>query len=253
MSEKEALIHVMLRLGDTALIHGQRLAEWCSKGPILEEDLALTNLALDNIGKAQHFLQYAADLEGKGQHADDLAFNRDERHFYNYLMVELPNGDFTFTVVRLLLISKFECLLYDNLSHSKDEHIQSMAIKALKESKYHFTHASSWTKRLGLGTVESNRRMKKALHELWMFTGELFDQSEEMAILMAQGLFPDMKTLHQVWKSELSSLLKECELDIPNVDYMQTGGAKGVHTEYLGHILTEMQYLRRAYPDAKWL
>lgn len=252
MDSKQALIHVLLRLGDTALIHGHRLSEWCSKGPFLEEDLALTNIALDHIGKAQAFLNYAGEVEGLERNADDLAYKRDERHFYNFLLAELPNGDFAYTITRLLFLAQYECLLYDLLSNADDEVLKGIAVKSLKESKYHLAHASSWVKRLGLGTEESHGRMQNAINQIWTYTGELFESNEGFSGLKLTNNKMTFIDIADFWHSQIRSILAEANLQIPNIDFMQTGGAKGIHTEHLGHLLAEMQFLQRAYPDAKW-
>ncbi|HMT35576.1 MAG TPA: phenylacetate-CoA oxygenase subunit PaaC, partial [Chitinophagaceae bacterium] len=242
----------LLRLGDNPLILGHRLSEWCSRGPILEEDLALTNIALDNIGRAQAFLKYAAEVEGLGKTADDLAYKRDERSFYNNLIAELPIGDFAYTIARLLLIAVFEQLQFTDLSKSSNETIAGIAAKSLKEVRYHVAHARDWCYRLGKGTEESHNRLQRAFNELWMYTGELFEMYDEDVILVFDGVAGDLNTLKIQYYDAVQKILNDSNIQIPVVDYMQTGSRKGIHTEYLGHILAEMQYLQRAYPDATW-
>ncbi len=252
MTEAQALYKYCLRLGDNALVHSYRLSEWCRNAPLLEEDLALTNFALDMIGRAQAFLQYAGDLDGNGKTADDLAYRRGERQYYNNLIVELPNGDFAQTIVRLLFVSAYEFYCFSELMQSKDETIAAIAAKTLKEVKYHLAHATDWTLRLGDGTEESNRRIQKAVNDLWQFTGELFETDEADALLREKGIAADLQAIKPKWYNHVNKVLDEATLLVPQDGYMQTGSRQGVHTEHLGHILSEMQYLQRAYPDATW-
>ncbi len=252
MTEQQALYKYCLRLGDNALLLSHRLSEWSSNAPILEEDLALTNFALDMIGRAQALLQYAGEVDGKGRSADDLAYRRGEREFYNNLIAELPNGDFAQTMARQLFISAFEYYLFIGLQHSKDETLAAIAAKTLKEVKYHLAHAADWVVRLGDGTKDSNRRMQKAVNELWMYTGELFEMDMADVILVEKGKAVDLMMVKPKWNSRICSVLNEATLSVPQDGYMQTGSRKGIHTEHLGHVLSEMQYLQRAYPDAKW-
>lgn len=252
MKTQEAIYNYALRLGDNSLILGHRLAELCSKGPILEEDLALTNMALDHIGRAQAFLGYAAQAEGKNKTADDLAYKRAERSFYNNLIMELPDKDFAATIARQLLVSSFECLLYTELMKSKDETISAIAAKAVKEVRYHLAHSSDWTCRLGEGTDLSHEKMQSALNDLWMYTDELFEMNEIDKILIEEGIAIDLNELKSKWFDSVKEIIEEATLKMPGSTYMQTGSRKGIHTEYLGHILSEMQYLQRAYPTAQW-
>lgn len=252
MTHQEALTTYTLRLADNALIMGHRLGEWCSKAPILEEDLAITNMALDMIGRAEAILRYTAELEGKGHTEDDLAYRRDERKYYNHLLVEQPNGDFAYTIARQLFNSAYEFFYYTELMQSKDATLAAIAAKSIKEIKYHLKHASDWTIRLGDGTEESATRMQNAINELWMFTGELFESDELDENLSALGIAPNASELKGKWKTHIMDVLAEAKLVVPTDAYMQTGSKKGIHTEYLGYILADMQYLQRAYPDAKW-
>ena len=252
MTQQELLFQYTLRLADDALIMGHRLGEWSSKAPILEEDLALTNMALDYIGRAEALLQYAAEIEGKGQSENDLAYKRDERQFYNHLLCEQPNGNFADTMVRQLLLSTFEYHLYTALLSSKDAQLSAIAHKAIKEIKYHKQHAHDWCVRLGDGTAESNAFMRAALDQLWMYTGELFEKDEVIEWLSTAGIAVDVSTLEGVWTSEIINTLQEAQLSMPQKGYMQTGSSKGIHSEHLGYLLAEMQYLPRAYPTAKW-
>lgn len=241
-----------LRLGDNAWILAHRLSEWCSNGPFLEEDLALTNLALDLIGRAQGFYKYAAELEGKGRTEDDIAYKRNEREYYNYLVTEMPNGNFADTTARQFYISTFEYLYFTTLQKSNDETIAALAAKTLKEVKYHMAHAADWVIRLGDGTDESHEKMQQAINELWMYTGEFFEMDETDKKLLTTGVGIDASTLHDNWLQKVKETLTEAKLELPHAEYMQTGSKQGIHTEYLGHMLGEMQYLQRAYPDAKW-
>ncbi len=252
MTKQEALFKYTLRLGDNSLILGHRLSEWSSYAPILEEDLALTNIALDLIGRAQALLKYAAEIESKARTEDDLVFKRAERQFLNVLLLEQPNGDFAMTIARQIFNSAFELLLFEELSKSKDEMLASLATKCLKEVKYHWRHAYDWLQRLGDGTDESHARMQKAINDLWMFTGELFEIDEVETILINDAIVIDTRELHDKWLTKISDAIKTATLTHPAEGYMQTGGRIGIHTENLGFILAEMQYLPRAYPDAKW-
>lgn len=252
MTHQEALTTYTLRLADNALIMGHRLGEWCSKAPILEEDLAITNMALDMIGRAEAILRYTAELEGKGHSEDDLAYRRDERKYYNHLLVEQPNGDFAYTIARQLFNSAYEFFYYTELMQSKDATLAAIAAKSIKEIKYHLKHASDWTIRLGDGTEESAARMQNAINDLWMYTGELFESDELDENLSALGIAPNASELKGKWKTYIMNVLAEAKLAVPTDAYMQTGSKKGIHTEYLGYILADMQYLQRAYPDAKW-
>ena len=241
-----------LRLGDNAWILSHRLSEWCSNGPFLEEDLALTNLALDLIGRAQGFYKYAAELEGKGRTEDDLAYRRNERQYYNNLLVEVPNGDFAVTMARQFYVSAFEYYFFSELQSSNDETFAALSAKTVKEVKYHMTHAADWIVRLGDGTKESHDRVQKALNELWMYTDELFEMNNVDCILIQQKVGIDLSVLKPKWEDYIKSVLAEATLNLPEASYMQTGGKQGIHTEHLGHMLGEMQYLQRAYPNAKW-
>ena len=252
MTHQEALFTYTLRLADNPLILGHRLGEWCSNAPILEEDLAITNMALDMIGRSESLLRYAADIEANGRTEDDLAYKRAERKYYNHLLIEQPNGDFAYTIARQLFNSVFEFYYYSELMNSKDETLAAIAAKSIKEIKYHLKHASDWTRRLGDGTEESNARMQTAIDELWMYTGELFENDELDENLIALGIAPDAAAIKGKWKTAIMDLLAEARLKVPTDTYMQSGSRQGIHTEHLGFILADMQYLQRAYPDAKW-
>ena len=238
-----------LRLGDSCLILSHRLAQLCSKGPFLEEDIAMTNISLDLLGGADLFLSYAAELEGEGRTGDDLAYRRNERQYYNHIITERPNADFAFVMMRQFLHDAMLLPLYNGLKLSKDERFAGIAEKGAKESAYHLRHSSGWILR---GTEESKHRINEALNELWTYTGEMFEMSEEEEKLTSGGIIPSFADLKKTWEEKVKEVLNEAGLDIPKDKWMATGGRQGIHSEYLGHMLTEMQYLPRAYPDAKW-
>ncbi len=252
METNEALYNYVLRLGDSSLIHAQRLAEWCSNGPILEEDLAITNFSLDLLGQAENFYIYAADLHHEDISADTLAFRRNERQYYNYLLVEQPNGDFGFTMVKMFLYGSFSKMLFDKLIDSTDINIAGLANKGIKEIKYHYRHSHDWLMRLGNGTEESNKRVQHGLNELWSFTGDMFTQNEVDKILMQEEVIPNVEAFYADWLKEVKTVFTAASLTIPEKAHQITGGINAMHTEHLGHILCEMQYLQRAYPEAKW-
>lgn len=252
MTKQDALYTYCLRLGDDALILGHRLSELCSRAAFIEEDLALTNISLDMIGRTEALLKYAGEIEGKGKTADDIAYRRAENFYFNHLLVEHANGDFAKTIARQLFLSTYEYFLYSELVKSKDETLAAIAAKTIKEIKYHFQHACDWTIRIGDGTIESKSRIQKAIDELWMYTGELFEMDEVENTLLKEGIAVDLVPIKLQWQNKIQTILTEATLKMPEDGYMQTGGRKGIHTEYLGHILSEMQYLQRAYPDAKW-
>lgn len=248
----KAKFEYLLRLGDSSLIIGHRLSEWCGHGPILEEDIALINVALDFVGNATSILEYAATVEGKGRTADDLAYMRDEREYRNLLITEQPNGDFANTIVRQFLFDTYMYFLYEELKNSKDETIAAIAAKSHKEITYHLRHTTEWMYRLGDGTPESHERMQNALNELWMFTGELFDMDEVDVQLIKEGIAPDLNPIKAKWEKKVKEVIAEATLQIPSTTFKQTGSREGKHTEHLGYILAEMQYLHRSYPKATW-
>ena len=246
-----SLFTYTLRIADSSLILGQRMSEWCSKGPTLEEDIAMSNISLDMFGQANGFYQYAAQLDGL-KSADELAFRRNEREFFNHQLVEQENGNFGNTIVRNFLHDTFNFLFYTQLANSKDETLSALAHKSLKEVKYHLRHSSNWLVRLGDGTKESNTKAQIALNELWMYTDEIFEMDALDTELFNKGIAVDNSALKSDWDTMISNTLAKAKLIRPEDEYMATGGKKGLHTEYLGFILSEMQYLQRAYPNAKW-
>jgi len=250
--QNQELFEYCLWLGDNNLILGHRLSEWCGHGPILEEDIALINIALDLIGQSRTILTYAGELENKGRTEDDLAYLRDCREFKNAMLLEQPNGDFAKTIVRQFLFDVFHYHLYQELLQSKDEKLASIAEKSLKEITYHVRHSSEWLKRLGDGTKESHQRAQDALDALWMYTNDLFVQPDSEKSLTSNGIVPDLSQIQPKWMDQVSSVIREATLTIPEDVFMQTGSKTGKHTEHLGYLLAEMQFLQRAYPGASW-
>ena len=242
-----SLIDYTLHLADTNLILAQRNAEWCGHGPILEQDIAITNISLDLLGQSRNFYKYAATLIGNDATEDSLAYLRTEREFKNLLLVEQPNGDWGQTILRQYLFSQFQYLLFTQLQNNKDEQLAAITTKALKEIKYHVRWSSEWVVRLGDGTEESHNRMIKAVDELWRYTGEMFMPADYE---LEAGF--DVSVLKDEWLKKVSTVLKEATLPVPEKTFMQTGGKQGVHTEHLGFILTDLQYLQRTYPNAEW-
>jgi ring-1,2-phenylacetyl-CoA epoxidase subunit PaaC len=245
------LFQYTLRIADSSLILGQRMSEWCSKSPTLEEDIAMSNISLDLFGQANGFYEYAAKLDGS-KSADQLAFKRNEREFFNHQLSEQENGNFGTTTIRNFLHDAFYFLFYTNLANSKDETLAALAAKSLKEVKYHLRHSSNWLIRLGDGTEESNLKSQQALDILWQFTGELFEMDEVDNEMLHLGIGVDNIKLRIKWDEMINNTLKKAKLNRPKDGYMATGSRKGIHTEYLGFLLAEMQFLPRAYPDAKW-
>jgi ring-1,2-phenylacetyl-CoA epoxidase subunit PaaC len=245
------LFDYTLRLGDTCLILGQRLAEWTGHAPVLEEDLALGNLGLDLLGQARAFLTYAGEVEGKGRSEDDLAFLRDAPEFRNVSLVEQPNGDFGQTMARHLLFAGWYGLLLERLTRSKDQTIAAVAEKSVKEIAYHWRHAAEWTIRLGDGTEESHRRMQAGLNQVWGYTPELFRMDATDAAMLTAGVGVDLAALQPLWDARIDAVLAEATLQRPT-SVTRSNGKQGVHSEYLGHILTELQFMQRAYPGMQW-
>lgn len=246
------LFEFLLRIGDNALILGHRVSEWCGHSPALEEDIALSNTALDLIGQTQLWLGLAGDVEGKGRSADDLAYLRDGYAFRNILLVERPNGDYGKTLMRQFLFDAWHYLLLKALRTSTDRRIAEIAEKGFKEVSYHLDRSRDLVIRLGDGTQESNRRLQVALDDLWPFTGEMFVSDALDAPLIEAGIIPAPDGLHASWNEIVDEALAEATLRRPADGYMHKGGRRGVHTEHLGFILAELQFLQRAYPGATW-
>lgn len=242
----------LLRLADDRLVLGHRLSEWCGHAPILEEDIALANIALDLIGQATALLELAAAREGRGRTADDLAFFRDAREFRNMQLVELPKGDFAFTIVRQFLFDVHDVVVLEALLGSADAELVALAAKLLKEARYHVRHSGEWVLKLGDGTAESHRRAQDALDALWRFTGEPFLADELDRELAAAGLAPDPAALRARWEAEVARVVGAATLTIPEDRSVARGGRQGLHTEHLGLMLAEMQSVARAHPGAEW-
>ena len=246
------VVPYLLRLADDRLVLGHRTSEWCGHGPILEEDIALANIALDLIGEATLLLRLAGAAEGRGRDEDALAYFRDAIEFRNALIVELPRGDFGFTIVRQFLFGVFALLQMEALSSSAHAELAGIAAKAVKETRYHVRHAGQWVVTLGDGTAESHARAQAALDELWRYTGELFAADDVDREAAAAGVGVDPSTLAASWRAQVDDVLGRATLTVPQVGYMQRGGREGRHTEHLGHMLAEMQILARSHPGAKW-
>ncbi|HKS06101.1 MAG TPA: 1,2-phenylacetyl-CoA epoxidase subunit PaaC [Gemmatimonadaceae bacterium] len=242
----------LVRLGDDRLVLGHRLSEWCGHGPILEEDIALTNIALDLVGQANLLLQRAGEIEGEGRDQDALAFLREVTDYRNALMLELPNGDFGFTIARQFLFSTFALHQWDALTRAKDDDLAGIAAKAVKETRYHVRHSADWMLRLGDGTEESHTRAQRALDELSPYVAEFFDTDNVERAVVKDGLGVDSSSLEKAWRADVSDVLTRATLELRAAPFAQRGGRSGKHTEHLGHMLTEMQSLPRAYPGAKW-
>lgn len=242
----------LLRLADNALILGQRLGEWCGHGPVLEEDIALTNISLDLIGQARMLLSHAGAVEGQGRDEDKLAFFRDAHEYRNVLLLEQPNGHFGDTIARQFLFDHFAWLMYDALLESKDEELKAIAAKSIKEVTYHRRHSSEWMIRLGDGTDESHEKIQKSLNDLWMYTGEMFQADALDQAALEAGIGADLSAIKGLWKQNVEGVLRQAKLAIPKDDWMQSGGKKGIHSEHIGFLLAEMQHLPRMYPDAQW-
>lgn len=249
---RAALVTYLQALGDDRLVLGHRNSEWCGHGPILEEDLALTNIALDLVGQAQAFLALAGEIEGKGRNEDALAYFRDEMEFRNVQLVELPRGDFGFTIARQFLFDTFGALLMDSLQKCTFAPLAAIAAKTLREDLYHARHTGDWMRRLGDGTEESHRRVQSALDELWCYTGELF--FDDPAATAVSNLFgaPLPSSLRAAWRQSIERVLGEATLKVPADGYMMNGSRTGRHSEHLGHLLAEMQSLARSHPGASW-
>ena len=244
------LLNAILARADDALVHAHRLSEWCGYAPMLEEDLALANVALDLLGQARALYTHAAEIEGAGRTEDDLAYLRDAPQFRNLLLLEQPNGDFAQTITRLFLHSAFALPWWTAASVASVLRIAAVAAKAEKEVTYHLRHAAEWLIRLGDGTEESHRRAGDALERFWRFTGEMFAPEEPS--LVASGVLPDPAALRPDWDATVARVLAEATLERPRDGWMHTGGRRGIHTEHLGHMLAVMQHLQRAYPGAAW-
>lgn len=251
-TRNQALLEVVLRLGDSSLVLGHRLSEWCSKAPILEEDLALANMALDCIGQSRILLTYAGEVAGNGKTEDDWAYGRLSHDYRNALLTELENGDFAMTIARQFYYTTFIDLFLQQLKNSTDKTLAGYAAKAHKEVLYHHRHCTEWLLRLGDGTEESHQRMQHGLDELWAFTGDLFATLPSDAQLVAEGVIPDFAALQAPWLNRITEGIGQATLRMPEGTWMQHGSRTGVHTEKLSYLLSEMQSVTRAYPGLTW-
>ena len=251
ISETPLVLYV-LRRADDALILGHRLSEWCGHAPMLEEDMALANMGLDLLGLARELYSYAAKTEGKGNDEDKFAYLRDVRQYRNLLLVEQPNGDFAHTIARQFFYAAFADPYWRAMAKSSDPTLAAIAAKSEKESAYHLRHSSEWMVRLGDGTPNSHARMQAAIDDLWAFTGEMFETDGGERALIESGITIDPAALHPQWLETVSGIVSEATLALPGAGWMQKGGRSGRHSEHLGHLLSELQSLQRAFPGASW-
>ncbi|MDH5286687.1 MAG: phenylacetate-CoA oxygenase subunit PaaC [Betaproteobacteria bacterium] len=256
MTSDAALLDYLLRLADNGLVLAQRLGEWVGKGPVIEEDIASTNVGLDLLGQARLWYAYAGEVEarikGTGRDEDVFAFRRDAHEFRNLLLVEQPNGHYGDTIARGFLFDQWHVLLLRALAGSTDDRVAAIAAKAAKEATYHAERSADWVVRLGDGTGLSHERMQQAIDGLWMYTGEMFAVDAGEEALAAAGIAADARALKDPWDAAVGAVLAEATLERPADGWMQSGGRTGRHSEHLGHLLATMQFLPRAYPDAKW-
>lgn len=249
---KDNLVQYIYGIADNALILGQRLGELCGHGPSLETDIAMTNISLDLLGQVRSYYQYAAQLQGGDVTEDTIAFLRLEREYKNVLLVEQPNTDFAYSITRQFLFDIFHLALLEQLQNSKDEMLSAIAKKSIKEVLYHTRFSSDWIKRLGDGTEESQDRIQTAINDLWIFTDELFHQTDADKAVVAEGIGVDVTLLKSGFYQKVSAILEEATLQTPTIEYFQKGGKQGVHSEHMGYILTEMQFMQRTYPNMNW-
>ena len=247
-----SLVTALIGLADDHLILGHRLSEWCGHAPMLEEDLAMPNIALDLIGQARGLYTYAGDLEGAGRDEDALAFGRMERAYRNLLICELPNGDFAQTMLRQFYFASFMQLFWQAAEQSADATLAAIAAKAVKEAEYHRRHCAQWVIRLGDGTDESARRMTEAVALLAPYTGEFFIADQDICDVIAGGILPDTQTLQPAWQADVEQVFAEARLVPPTDVYAQKGGRRGMHTEAMGHLLAQLQFMQRSFPDMTW-
>ncbi len=246
------LVQYIYGIADNALILGQRLGELCGHGPNLETDIAMTNIALDLFGQTRSYYQYAAKQLGGDATEDTIAFLRNEREYKNVLLVEQPNIDFAYSIVRQFLFDEFHLLLLNGLQHSKDDTLAAIAKKSIKEVAYHKRFSSDWIKRLGDGTDESRKRVQNAIDDLWTFTDELFHLTDTDSAMVGEGIGVDVKQLKGIFIDNVKKILDEATLEIPEMKYFQKGGKNGVHTEHMGYLLADMQFMQRTYPNMNW-
>ena len=252
MTDRELLYNYTLHLADNSMILGQRCSEWCGHGPILEQDIAITNIALDLIGEARSLYQFAAETKGGNATEDTVAFLRDVLEYKNLLLVEQPNTDWAYTITRQFFYDVFHFNLHTALANSSETRLREIAAKTIKETTYHLKWSSEWMIRLGDGTEISHNKMQEAVNDLWDFTGELFMPSAVETLAFEKGIGADLSVLQAAWHSKVNEILEAATLSIPATTYRQNGGKDGIHSEHLGYILAEMQFLQRAYPGAEW-
>lgn len=249
---KENLIQYIFGIADNSLILGQRLGELCGHGPSLETDIALTNISLDLLGQTRSYYQYVAQLQGGDATEDTVAFLRLEREYKNVLLVEQPNTDFGYSIARQFLFDVFHLSLLNELQNSTDDTLAAIAKKSIKEVSYHTRFSSDWIRRLGDGTEESHNRIQTAINDLWIFTDELFHQTEADQAMVSEGIGVDVTLLKNAYYQRVGEVLEESTLLIPSIEYFQKGGKQGIHSEHMGYILTELQYMQRTYPNMTW-
>jgi len=249
---KENLYNYILGIADNSLILGQRLGELCGHGPNLETDIALTNISLDLLGQTRSYFQYAAKIVGDDKTEDDIAFLRNERQYKNVLLVEQPNTHFGFVIGRQFLFDVYHLLFLEKMQSSNDEILVAIAKKSIKEVSYHERFSSDWIKRLGDGTAESNKKMQEAIDGLWRYTDELFQLTEVEKVMVSEGLGVEISLFKEAYYKRVSEVLKEATINIPESKYFQKGGKEGVHSEHMGYILADLQYMQRSYPNMKW-
>lgn len=250
--KNQNLYQFILEIADNSLILGQRLGELCGHGPNLETDIACTNISLDVLGQVRSYYQYAAKIAGDGRTEDDIAMLRQEREYLNVLLVEQPNTDFGYTMARQFLFDVYHLLFLTELQKSKDLTLAAIASKAVKEVSYHQRFSSDWIKRLGDGTDESHERIQNAINDLWTYTDELFHETEANKAMIKEGIGVDVTKLKSTYYENVKSVLEEATLSVPESIYFQKGGKQGIHSEHMGYLLAELQYMQRAYPDMEW-
>jgi len=249
---KENLVQYIYGIADNALILGQRLGELCGHGPNLEVDIAMTNIALDLLGQTRSYYQYAAKLSGENATEDTIAFLRSEREYKNVLLVEQPNTDFAYSIGRQFLYDVYHLLLLTELQNSNDETLAAIAKKSIKEVSYHQRFSSDWIKRLGDGTEESHSKIQTAINDLWTFTDELFHQTDADKAMVSAGIGVDVTQLKEAFYHKVSEILQEATLQIPDMKYFQKGGKQGIHSEHMGYLLADLQYMQRTFPNMNW-
>ncbi len=246
------LVQYIYGIADNALILGQRLGELCGHGPNLETDIAMTNMALDLLGQTRSYYQYAAQLSDENATEDSIAFLRNEREYKNVLLVEQPNTDFAYAIGRQFLYDEFHLLLLEELQNSQDETIAAIAKKSIKEVRYHVRFSSDWIRRLGDGTAESHDKMQNAINDLWTFTDELFHQTEADVAMVSENIGVDVTKLKDTFYTNVGEVLNESTLEIPDLKYFQKGGKQGIHSEHMGYLLADLQYMQRSFPNMNW-